>query len=138
MTSTFHHNESKLFLNSHCIHFHLLTQLIFSLLDLGQSGQMNSNKPSPISPFFYPEGPPDLFNFGPWTPINLTRISSLFWKFFGWTQLGQKDTSRQNGSTWLKSVHFKNTVEQSSVHSKIWSFSMIIILSELRIMQLGS
>ena len=55
----------------------------------------------------------------------------------------------------LKSVHFKNTVARSSVHSKILSFSikyiswpffdsadvllkMIIILSELRIAQLSS
>ena len=26
----------------------------------------------------------------------------------------------------VKSVHFKNTVTQSSVHSKLWSFSIII------------
>ena len=51
----------------------------------------------------------------------------------------------------LKSVHFKNTVARSSVHSKLWSFwaeikttsadvllKMIIILSELRIAQLCS
>ena len=65
-------------------------------------------------------------NFGPWawlkTPVHL----GLFWRIFVWTQFWATRTqARQNGSPWLNSVHFMNTVARSSVHSKIWSFSII-------------